>query len=147
MTAVTVIVEEADAFAFCGAGELAVMVKSCPKLNVAVVEWTAVPLVPVIVTGKLELVAEVQVRLAVAGDGGSVTLVGLKALHVSPLGTVSVRPTDPAKPFTPVIVMVEVRLAPAAPDALVAAIVKSVTVNIAVALWDSVPLVPVTIRL
>jgi len=55
--------------------------------------------------------------------------------------------TIPLKPFSPVIVIVEV---PAAPvftltDVGLAAIVKSWTVNVTVAVWGVEPLVPVTV--
>ena len=61
------------------------------------------------------------------------TLVGVIAPHVRLAGTVSVRLTVPVKPLTAAIVIVEVAETPgltAAGD--VAAIVKSVTVNVAV---------------
>ena len=63
-----------------------------------------------------------------------VTLVGETAPQVRPLGTVSVRLTVPAKPLRAVIVIVEVAdvlTKTAAGDE--AAIVKSVTVKVAVA--------------
>jgi hypothetical protein len=75
-----------------------------------------------------------------------VTLVGDIAPQVSPDGTVSVRLTVPVKPFTAVIVIVEVAETPtvtATGD--VEVIVKSVTVKIAVTVWVSVPLVPVIV--
>ncbi len=56
------------------------------------------------------------------------------APQVRPTGTVSVRPTVPAKPFTPVTVIVEI---PEEPTILaageVAAMVKSVKAKVAVA--------------
>ena len=77
-----------------------------------------------------------------------VTLVGDIAPQVRPLGTVSVRLTVPLNPLTAPIVMVEVAdvftLTAAGEDA---AMVKSVTVNVAVAVCTSVPLVPVIVRL
>ena len=75
------------------------------------------------------------------------TLVGEIAPQVRPDGTVSVRLTVPAKPLRAVIVIVEVAevlIRTAAGDE--AAIVKSVTVKVAVAVCTSVPLVPVTVR-
>ena len=48
MIAVTVIVEVAEVPALTAAGDVAVMLKSV-TVNVAVVEWDNVPLVPVIV--------------------------------------------------------------------------------------------------
>ena len=61
-------------------------------------------------------------------------------------GTVSVSDTVPVNPFTAATVMVEVADVPTVTAAgEVAAIVKSVTVNVAVAECDRVPLVPVTV--
>ncbi len=76
-----------------------------------------------------------------------VTLVGDIVPQVRPAGTVSVRETTPAKPFTAVIVTAEVAelLIRTAPGEL-AAMVKSVTVNVAVAAWTVLPLVPVIVR-
>ena len=74
-------------------------------------------------------------------------LVGVIAPQVRLAGTVSVRATVPANPLTAVTVIVEVAETPvltAAGD--VAAMVKSLTVKVAVAEWDNVPLVPVTVR-
>lgn len=63
-----------------------------------------------------------------------VTLVGEMAPHVRPEGTVSVRETVPVKPFTAVMVIVDVADTPALTAAgEVAATVKSVTVKVAVA--------------
>ena len=62
-----------------------------------------------------------------------VTLVGEIAPQVRLAGTVSVRLTVPVNPFTVVTVIVEVAETPALTAAgEVAAIVKSVTVNVAV---------------
>ena len=75
-----------------------------------------------------------------------VTLAGVIAPQVRLAGTVSVRLTVPVNPFTAATVIVEVAEVPtvtAAGD--VAATVKSVTVNVAVAECDSVPLVPVIV--
>ncbi len=75
-----------------------------------------------------------------------VTLSGLIAPQVRLAGTVSVNETTPAKPLTAVTVIVEVAETPAftaAGDD--AAIVKSWTVNVAVAEWLRVPLVPVIV--
>ena len=125
-TAVTVIVEVADDPAGTDAGEVALIVKSCPaKLNVkvAVAVWTSALLVPVIVTVKLVALAELHDRVAVPDP---VTVPGVIAPHVRPAGTVSVRVTTPAKPFNAATVIVEVAevlTATAAGD--VAAIVKS----------------------
>jgi hypothetical protein len=132
---VTVIVEAADWPAFTAAGEVAVMVKSggAPKVKVAVAVWTRVPLVPVIVTAKLPTVVLLQDRVAVAGNGG-ITLNGVIAPQVRPTGTVSVRATVPAKPFSAVTVIVDVAEEPAGTDAgEVAAMVKSTKLKVAVA--------------
>ena len=76
-----------------------------------------------------------------------VTLVGVIAPQVRFAGTVSVRATVPVKPFTAVMVIVEVAETPAFTAAgEVAAIVKSVTVKVAVVEWVRVPLVPVIVR-
>jgi hypothetical protein len=101
-----VIVEVAEEPAFTAAGEVAAMVKST-KLNVAVAVWTRVPLVPVMVRVKVPAVVELQDTVAVAGKGG-ITLSGVIAPQVRPIGTVSVRATVPAKPFNDVTVIVEV---------------------------------------
>ena len=62
-----------------------------------------------------------------------VTVPGVIAPQVRPAGTVSVRVTTPAKPFTAVIVIVEVAEDPAETDAGdVAAMVKSRKVKVAV---------------
>jgi len=59
---------------------------------------------------------------------------------------VSVRLTVPVKPLTAATVIVDVAEVPAWTAAgEVAAIVKSVTMNVAVVEWDSVPLVPVIV--
>jgi hypothetical protein len=75
-----------------------------------------------------------------------VTLVGVIAPQVRFAGTVSVKDTVPVKPLTAATVMVEVAEVPTVTAAgEVAEIVKSVTVKVAVAEWDSVPLVPVIV--
>jgi hypothetical protein len=76
-------------------------------------------------------VAAEQDRVEVAGEGGRVTLVGVR-VHDRPAGVDAdtVRPTLPVKPFTAVTVMVDVPEAPARIWAGVtapAAIVKSTT--------------------
>jgi hypothetical protein len=88
-------------------------------------------------------VTELQDRVAVPDP---VMLAGVIAPHVRPAGTVSVRLTVPAKPLTAVTVIVEMAEEPAlAAPGLVAAIVKSTNLNVAVAEWDIVPLVPVIV--
>jgi hypothetical protein len=75
-----------------------------------------------------------------------VILVGLIAPQVKPDGTVSVNATVPVKPFTAATVMVEVAETPTVTAAgEVAVIVKSVIVNVAVAVWTSEPLMPVIV--
>jgi len=77
-----------------------------------------------------------------------VTLVGVR-VQVRPVvgETVAVRLTTPLKPWSAVIVIVEVPAVPAlvATEAGLAAIVKSWTVTVTVAAWDRVALVPVTV--
>jgi hypothetical protein len=77
----------------------------------------------------------------------SVTLLGVIAPQVSPAGTVSVRDTVPVNDPREVMVMVDVADAPALTVADVAAIEKSWTPNVkvGVAVWASVPLVPVIV--
>jgi hypothetical protein len=60
-------------------------------------------------------------------------------------GTVSVKDTVPVKPLTAATVIVDVSVAPVAPVGDVAAMVKSLTVNVAVVEWLRVPLVPVIV--
>jgi hypothetical protein len=75
-----------------------------------------------------------------------VTLAGVIAPHVRFAGTVSVRLTVPVKPLTAATVIVEVAETPALTAAEeVAAIVKSVTVKVAVVEWVIAPLVPVIV--
>jgi hypothetical protein len=74
-----------------------------------------------------------------------VTLAGVIAPQVNPAGTVSVSATVPVKPLTALTVIVEVIEVFALPEGDVAVTVKSVTVKVAVAECDSVPLVPVTV--
>jgi len=74
------------------------------------------------------------------------TLPGVIAPQVRPLGTVSVRVIALAKPFSAVMVMVDVDEAPAftaAGDD--AAIVKSTNLNAAVTEWEIDPLVPLIV--
>lgn len=55
---------------------------------------------------------------------------------------------DPANPFSPVAVIVDVPTVPALTVTVVgfAVIVKSWTTNVALAEWDRLPLVPVRVR-
>ncbi len=84
---------------------------------------------------KVPAVVELQDSVAVAGEGGRVTLAGLIAVHVRPAGNgVSDKATVPAKPLTAVTVIVETAEAPAFTAAgEVAVIVKSTNVKVAVA--------------
>jgi len=66
--------------------------------------------------------------------------------QVSPNGMLSVRITVSLKPFSAVMVIVDVRLLPVTSDGEVTEIVKSVTVNVAVVLSVRVPLVPAIAR-
>ncbi len=62
-------------------------------------------------------------------------------------GTDSVRLTVPAKPLTLETVMVEVSGVPSAPVTVVgfSEMVKSCTMQVTVVVWDTVPLVPITV--
>ena len=130
LTGETVIVEVAETPALTAAGDVAVIVKSTvpEKVKVAVALWDRVPLVPVIVTVPVD--AELHERVAVPE---LVILLGVIAPQVNPAGTVSVRAIAPVKPFTAVIVIVEVIEVLTVPEGEVAEIVKSVTVKVAVA--------------
>jgi hypothetical protein len=75
-----------------------------------------------------------------------VTLPGVIAPQVRLAGTVSVSVTVPVNPLSAAMVIVDDAAVPTVVEGDVAAIVKSVTVNVAVVLWDSVPLVPVIVR-
>jgi hypothetical protein len=92
--------------------------------------------------------AALQDSIEVAGDGGRVTLVGVKE-QVRPAGVEAdtVRPTLPAKPFRPVIVIVDVPLTPGVVVTMagVAAMVKSTKLNMMGVVWLSVPSVPATV--
>ena len=130
LTAVIVIVDVAETPALTAAGEEAAIVKSW-TVKVAVAEWDRVPLVPVTVSVYVAAIVELHETVAVPEP---VTLVGVIAPQVRLAGTVSVRLTTPANPFTAVIVIVEVAETPALTAAGEdAAIVKSWTVKVAVA--------------
>jgi hypothetical protein len=91
----------------------------------------------------LAAIVELHAKVAVPEF---VTLVGVIAPQVRLAGTLSVRLTVPVKPLTAVTVIVEVAAVPAwTATGEVAAIVKSVTENVAVVECDSVPLVPVMV--
>ncbi len=84
---------------------------------------------------KVPEVVELQDSVAVAGEGGRVTLAGLIAVQAKPAGRgVSESATVPAKPLTAVTVIVETAEVPAFTAAgEVAAMVKSTKVKVAVA--------------
>lgn len=86
---------------------------------------------------------EVHVRVAVPEP---VTVPGVIAPQLRFIGMVSVRVTIPAKPFNPVIVIVDVAEPPTVTDAgEVAVIVKSVKFRLALAVWVRDPLAAVTV--
>jgi len=74
-------------------------------------------------------------------------LLGAIVPHVRPVGVVSLRLTVPA-PFIEAMVMVEFAEEPAltgvGEDAVM---LKSTKLKVAIAVWTSVPLVPVTLRM
>ena len=133
---------------FTVTGVVGEIVKSL-KLNVAVAVRDRVPSVPVIVSANVPAVAELQDRVEVCGDGGSVKLDAVNE-QVGPAGDDDeVSNTVPVNPLTPVTVMVEVVAvlpsAGAAPGAD-AVIVKSTKWNMMELVeWLSVPLTPVTV--
>ncbi len=88
------------------------------------------PLVPVIVTVYVAAIVALHASVAVPDP---VTLLGVIAPQFKLAGTVSVRLTVPVNPLTADIVMVDVAETPALIGVDVAEIVKSVTVNVALA--------------
>jgi len=135
---VIVIVELPVAPVLKSAGDVAVIEKSAPtvKVKVADVGWDAVPGVPapLIFTTNMPVAGEEQARLEVpvpfaVSDRG----VTVNALQVRPVGTVSVRPTEPTKLNVLVRVMVEEIDEPAPPLGFEALIVKSPTWTVDVA--------------
>jgi hypothetical protein len=105
-----------------------------------------VPLVPVTVTVKVPLVGELHESVELPDP--PVTLVGVRVQVRPPVGnTAAVSATVPVNPLTGAMVIVEVPAWLTLTATLVGAavIVKSVTVTVTVAEWDSVPLVPVTV--
>jgi hypothetical protein len=76
----------------------------------------------------------------------AVTLLGFMLLQLRPVGILSSRLTTPLKLFTEDTVIVDVTETPALTAAGdVAAIVKSMKLNVAVAVCTSEPLVPVNV--
>lgn len=100
-------------------------------MKVAEAEWISDPLVPVTVRTNVPAVEALQETVA---EPEPVTLVGVTAPQVRPAGTVSVRETTPANPFTPATVKVDAAdwptLTAAGEDA---AMVKSTKLKVAVA--------------
>jgi hypothetical protein len=141
---VTVIVELPVAPVLKSAGEDAEIEKSTTtKVNVAEVEWDAVPgePAPAIGTEKVPVVDEVQdneevpVPLAVSETG-----VTVNGLHVRPAGRgVSERATVPTKLNVLVRVIVELIDEPVVPLGDVALIEKSPTWTVELAEWEAVP--------
>jgi hypothetical protein len=128
--------------------ELAVTEKSVVAVNVTVVVWVRLPLVPVTATVKGPAVVNVHVRVEVreVAVPVNVTLATLREQLVPPFW---VRPTVPVKPLTVVTVTVELAGEPTVSVTLdgLAAIVKSTTWNATVAVWVRLPLEPVTVTL
>ncbi len=127
---VTVTVELPEAPVLKSAGEVAVIAKSPPNVNMALVVWDAVPgePLPVIVTVKVPTTGEVHDRLdvpvpfAVRG-----TLVAVNTLQVRPATVLLLSVTVPTKLNLLVRVMVEVAKEPAGAVADEAEMVKSPT--------------------
>jgi hypothetical protein len=151
-----VIVEVADwpAVMLAGVAAPAAIVKSATTVTVTVAVWDSVPLAPVTVTvyvpaGVDAVVAIVSVDVA-DDPGVRLTLVGAKVnvIPVAAGATVAESATLPVKPRLLTVTM-EVADPPAvklAGDAAPAATVKSpTTVMLTVAVWDRVPLAPVTV--
>jgi hypothetical protein len=91
----------------------------------------------------------VQESVAVCGEVPKVTLTGKVQVRPAGVDADAARLTVPVKPLSAVTVIVEVPEAPAniwAGDTAPAAIEKSTTWNrIGDVVWDSAPLVPVTV--
>jgi len=133
---------------------LALIVKSgaAPTLYVTIALCDNEPLVPVtVIVKEPDAVGDAEHESVLVPEFPSVTIVG-ESVHVVvpevPPVTAEVNETGPVKPFRPVAVIVDV---PAAPPAMIltlvglAAIVKSWTVNVTMAVCDKFPLVPVTV--
>ena len=108
------------------------------------------PLVPIIEMEYSPAVELEHVRIAVPGEGGMVRLFGLGE-QLTAAGAEALRLTVPLPPFMGLTVMANVAVDPIFPVwvAGLAEILKSVgsmTVKVAVAVWDSVPLAPITDR-
>lgn len=144
LNAETVMVEVAEVPTVTGVGDVAAIVKSgdAVMVKVAVALWVSDPLVPVIVTLRVLGEVEEQIRVAVPEP---ITLLGVIDPQLRPLGTVSVRLTVPLKPLSAVTVIVETSELPTVPDGDVAAMLKSVTAKVEVAVCVRLPLVPVIV--
>jgi hypothetical protein len=139
LRAVTVIVEVPDPPANICAGDTVVAAseKSTTVNVIVAVVCESVPSVPVTVTVYVAAVPEVQDSVEVCGEVPNVTLVGVR-VHVNPAGVDAdaVRATVPVSPLSAVTVIVDVPEEPAricAGDTAPAAIVKSTTLNVIVA--------------
>jgi hypothetical protein len=115
-------------------------------VTVSAREWESEPVVPVTVTVKIPAEDPDTVRVEVPEPA---TLVGLKMAVRLASEVVADNATVPENPLRPVTVIVEVPELPAAKAIVVglAAIVKSETMTVTVAVWLMVPLVPVTTTL
>jgi hypothetical protein len=121
---------------------LAVTVKSS-TVKIAVAEWESVPLVPVTVNMYVPATLELHETVAVPG---AVKLLGEIEAQLRPDGTVSVRVTVPLNPLRELTVIDEVAgIVASTGPGVVAVMLKSVIVIVAVALWDRVPLAPDTV--
>ncbi len=126
---------------------LAEMAKSA-KVKVALAEWISWPMVPEMLTVKVPLTGAVQVRLAIAGDGGKVTLVGIMGPQVRPVGPDSLRATVPVKPLRKDTAIEETEVEPAFMEAGdVALMAKSAKVKVADVGSDREPIVPVIVTM
>ena len=107
------------------------------------------PLVPVTVTVNVPLADAVQDSVAVRGEVPNVTLDGRVQVKPAGVDAETDRLTVPVRPLSAVTVIVEVPEPPGkiwAGETVLAAIVKSDTVNVIVpVVWDSVPSVPVSV--
>ena len=95
---------------------------------------------PITVTEYVLAVLELHERLAVPEPE---MVLGEIGLQVRPVGTVSVRVTEPENPLRALTVIVDVAEAPTVAEGEVAAMVKSTKLKVAVAVWTRDPLVPV----
>ena len=79
----------------------------------------------------LAVLGEVGKEREIGDTGGNVTFAGVIALHVKPLGIVSVKVTTPAKPFSAITVTVKAEVEPTTAFACdVAVMLKSLKVKV-----------------